>query len=72
MTELEQANAEGESPPDCPPEKAFVPLNLCNRILEMVHNFPSSGHPGITATIKLLQNRFWFPSLPKDTTQFVK
>lgn len=72
MTELEQANAQNRIPSDCLPDKVFVPENFRNRVLELVHNSPSSGHPGITATIQILQNRFWWPSLSKDTTQFVK
>ncbi|KAL0203651.1 hypothetical protein M9458_001669, partial [Cirrhinus mrigala] len=33
---------------------------------------PPSGHPGIEATIDLLHNRFWWPSLRSDTVTFVK
>ncbi len=32
----------------------------------------SSGHPGISATIQLLQNRFWWPTLRKDTITQVR
>ncbi|KAL0149040.1 hypothetical protein M9458_055655, partial [Cirrhinus mrigala] len=33
---------------------------------------PSSGHPGITGTIQLLTNRYWWPSLQADTISFVR
>lgn len=71
MTEIEQANAQVEIPAECPPNKVFVPEILRNQVLEQVHSLPSSGHPGVTATIHLLQNHFWWPSLSKDTTTFV-
>ncbi len=32
---------------------------------------PSSGHPGITTTVQLLKNRFWLPSMTRDTAIFV-
>jgi len=68
ITELEQANTQDEIPLECPPEKVFVPEPFCLHVMEQVHSLPASGHPGITATIQLLQNRFWWPTLIKDTT----
>ncbi len=38
----------------------------------MIHESPSSGHPGITATVHLVTNRFWWPSLQKDVTKFIQ
>ncbi len=38
----------------------------------MIHDSPSSGHPGITATAHLVTNRFWWPSLQKDVTTFIQ
>lgn len=71
MTEIEQANSQSEVPSVCPPNKVYVPEAFRNRVLELVHSLPSSGHPGITATIQLLQNRFWWSSLSRDITTFV-
>uniref|UniRef100_A0AAQ4R4E0 Gypsy retrotransposon integrase-like protein 1 n=1 Tax=Gasterosteus aculeatus aculeatus TaxID=481459 RepID=A0AAQ4R4E0_GASAC len=45
---------------------------LRSRLLDQVHSTPSSGHPGITATIQLLKNRFWWPTLTPDTTRHVQ
>ncbi|KAG1952342.1 retrotransposable element [Pimephales promelas] len=70
-TELEQANAQTEAPLAFPPHKVFVPEILRNRVLEHVHAVPRSGHPGITATIQLLQNRYWWPTLTQNTTRFI-
>lgn len=59
MTELTEANAQTPAPPNCPSDRTFVPVILRDRVLHMVHSALSSGHPGITATLHLLQNRFW-------------
>jgi len=52
--------------------RLFVPEAFRARLINHVHSTPSSGHPGITATIQLLQNRFWWPTLSLDTTKQVK
>ncbi len=38
----------------------------------MVHSTPSSGHPGIAATIHLLTNCFWWPTLQVDTITHIR
>lgn len=70
-TKIEQINSRSEILSACPPNRVYVPDTLRNRILEHVHALPSTGHPGITTTIQLLQNRYWWPSLARDTTTFV-
>ncbi len=71
ITEIEQANSDQIIPPDCPKNKLFVPENLRNRTITLVHTALSLGHPGINATVQLLQNRFWWPNLRKDTIVLV-
>ncbi len=70
-TELELANAHTGIHPACPPGKLYVPETLREKVLKHVHALPSSGHPGITATIHLLQNRFWWSTLSQDVSRFV-
>ncbi len=72
MTEIEQMNQQIQPPTECPANLTFVPEPLRQRVLTQVHYTPSSGHPGITATEHLLRNRFWWPTLSADTTQFIK
>ncbi|KAG1925560.1 retrotransposable element [Pimephales promelas] len=71
MTELTQTNSQRTPPPECPPDKLFVPQDLCQKVLHQVHSVLSSGHPGIAATIHLLQNSFWWPTLRADTIKFI-
>ncbi len=70
-TEINLANAERPPPPDCPPHLTSVPEQLRDKLLHQVHDTPSSGHPGITTTVQLLKNRFWLPSMTRDTAIFV-
>lgn len=71
ITEIEQANAELEVPPECPQDKLFVPETLRERTMTKVHTSFSLCHPGINATIQLLQNQFWWPSLRNQIPVFV-
>ncbi|KAL0174051.1 hypothetical protein M9458_030019 [Cirrhinus mrigala] len=72
MTEISEAQAQDPTPADCPTNLTYVPLALRPRVLADVHNSPSSGHPGIEATLQLLSNRFWWPHQRADTIDFVK
>ncbi|KAI2658160.1 Transposon Tf2-6 polyprotein [Labeo rohita] len=72
MTEVTEAQAQDPPPVDCPEGLTYVPAVLRKRVLSEVHSVPSSGHPGIEATVHLLRNRFWWPSLRSDTITFIK
>ncbi|KAL0190943.1 hypothetical protein M9458_013641, partial [Cirrhinus mrigala] len=72
MTEITESHAQDPPPGDCPANLTYVPAHLRSRVLSEVHFNPSSGHPGIEATIDLLRNRFWWQSLRPDTITFVK
>ncbi|KAL0199704.1 hypothetical protein M9458_002891, partial [Cirrhinus mrigala] len=63
MTEITESHAQDPPPGDCPANLTYVPAHLRSRVLSEVHSNPSSGHPGIEATIDLLRNRFWWQSL---------
>ncbi|KAL0187596.1 hypothetical protein M9458_014695, partial [Cirrhinus mrigala] len=72
MTEISEAQAQDPTPADCPDNLVYVPLSLRPRVLAEVHTTPSSGHPGIEATLHLLSNRFWWPTQRTDTVEFIK
>ncbi|KAL0202442.1 hypothetical protein M9458_000460, partial [Cirrhinus mrigala] len=71
MTEITEAQATDPVPVECPPDRVYVPETLCPRLLHWIHDTPSAGHPGITATLELTANRFWWSTLNKDVIQFV-
>ncbi len=68
LTEITEAQANDPPPHDCPNIRTYVPANM----LHLVHDAPSSGHPGITASLQLISDRFWWPSLQADTITFVQ
>lgn len=57
-TEISHASIQHPTPPACPANKIFVPLSLRERLIVEIHSNPSSGHPRITSTIDLVQNRY--------------
>ncbi|KAI2665820.1 Transposon Tf2-6 polyprotein [Labeo rohita] len=72
MTEISEGQTQAPPPANCPDHLTYVPLNLRTRVLAEVHSTPSSGHPGIEATLHLINNRFWWPTLRSDTITFFK
>ncbi|KAI2644696.1 Retrotransposon-like protein 1 [Labeo rohita] len=72
MTEINLTNEQHPPPLECPPQLTFVPETHRKQLLHHIHSTPSSGHPGITATLHLLNNRFWWPTINQDTQTFVK
>lgn len=71
LTEITQINVQSHPPSECPHDRTFVPVPLRTKLLHQVHATLSSGHPGITATLHLLRNRFWWSTKSADTIQFV-
>ncbi|KAI2643054.1 Transposon Tf2-9 polyprotein [Labeo rohita] len=72
MTKISEALTQDPAPANCPDHLTYVPPNLRPQVLSLTHSSPSSGHPGIEATLDLLSNRFWWPSIRHDTIVFVK
>ncbi|KAL0177254.1 hypothetical protein M9458_026148, partial [Cirrhinus mrigala] len=72
VTNINLTNEQHPPPPECPPQLTYVPETHREQLLQQVHSTPSSGHPGITATLHLLKNRFWWPTINQDTQAFVK
>ncbi len=67
MTEITEAQVTDPPPTETPGNLAYIPQELRQRVMQLVHSNPSSGHPGITATVQLLNNKFWWPTLRTDT-----
>ncbi|KAK3574387.1 hypothetical protein QTP86_006576 [Hemibagrus guttatus] len=72
MDEIQREQQSEPTPPGCPPTKHYVPSNLRIRVLQWVHTSLCSGHPGISRTLRLTQNSFWWPSMVKDVATYVK
>ncbi|KAI2649352.1 Transposon Tf2-6 polyprotein [Labeo rohita] len=72
MEEIQRGHEQDPPPPQCPPNKHYVPQNMRQQVLRWVHTSLSAGHPGISRTLHLVRNSFWWPSMTADTTTFVK
>ncbi|KAL0154822.1 hypothetical protein M9458_049085 [Cirrhinus mrigala] len=72
MEEIQRRHEQDPPPPQCPPNKHYVPLDMRQQVLQWVHTSLSAGHPGISRTLHLVKNSFWWPSMTADTSTFVK
>ncbi|KAL0198667.1 hypothetical protein M9458_007207, partial [Cirrhinus mrigala] len=72
MAKITEAQQLEPAPPECPPERTYVPAPLRQRLLSLIHENPSAGHPGILATQELVGNKFWWSSMNQQITSFVK
>ncbi|TKS65860.1 Retrovirus-related Pol polyprotein [Collichthys lucidus] len=59
-------------PCTCPPDSLFVPETLRSQVIQWGHDSRLACHPGVTRTIHLISQRFWWPSLRRDVYDFVK
>ncbi|KAI2665243.1 Transposon Tf2-8 polyprotein [Labeo rohita] len=70
--DISSATLQEAAPPECPEGKIFVPLALRQSLLGTAHRSPGSGHPGSQRTLSLLQSRYWWPSIRRDTIRYVQ
>ncbi|KAL0149885.1 hypothetical protein M9458_054816 [Cirrhinus mrigala] len=70
--DIHSATLQEAAPPECPEGKIFVPLALRQNLLDTAHRSPGSGHPGSQRTLSLLQSRYWWPSMRRDTIRYVQ
>jgi len=60
------------TPPNTIKHLLVVPIKFTNELLKSYHESPIGGHTRITRTIHKLQNIYYWTTLSKDTTQFIK
>ncbi len=72
LTEITEAQVTDPPPTETPDHLTYVPQVLRQKVIQLVHSSPSSGHPGIAATLQLLNNKFWWSTLRTDTITFIQ
>ncbi|KAI2668506.1 Transposon Tf2-11 polyprotein [Labeo rohita] len=72
MEEIQRAQQDEPTPPECPANRQYVPQALRHRTLQWIHTSLGSGHPRIHRTTTLVCNAFWWPSMNRDIANFVK
>ncbi|KAI2645614.1 Transposon Ty3-I Gag-Pol polyprotein [Labeo rohita] len=70
--DIRNATLQEAAPPECPEGKIYVPLALRQTLLDTAHRSPGSGHPGSQRTLSLVQSRYWWPSMRRDTIRYVQ
>ncbi|XP_057712509.1 uncharacterized protein LOC130929420 [Corythoichthys intestinalis] len=60
-----------ETPSDCPKEKLYVVPELRGQVIHWAHTLKTSCHPGITKTIFVISQRFWWKAMRNDVTEYV-
>ena len=68
---VKRSNAEHPAPSACPNNRLFVPDNLRSQFLQWGHSSRLACHPGVRRTLALLQQRFWWATMERDTKEFV-
>lgn len=49
----------------------YIPPSLRGKILDLTHDSPLAGHPGIRRTLELLSRHFWWPGITQDVHKYV-
>lgn len=58
-------------PGGCPPNWLFVPEGVRSEVLQWAHMSKLTCHPGVSHTMQFLWQRFWWPSMTRDTKDYV-
>lgn len=58
-SEVKRAINGAQPPNGCPPNRLFVPANLCSKVLQWGHSSRLSCHPGVRRRVSYLRQRFW-------------
>ncbi len=70
--DIRQATLTEPALPGGPEGKTYVPTSLRLSLLDSLHSSLGSGHLGSDRTLSLLQHRYWWPNMARDTSQFVR
>ncbi|KAL0149320.1 hypothetical protein M9458_055358, partial [Cirrhinus mrigala] len=62
----------GVTPPaGCPPNRLFVPEGLRSEVIQWGHCSNVACHPGVSRTLHLVKQGFWWPLMARDVRSFV-
>uniref|UniRef100_A0A3B3INX7 Gypsy retrotransposon integrase-like protein 1 n=1 Tax=Oryzias latipes TaxID=8090 RepID=A0A3B3INX7_ORYLA len=70
-SKVRSANRSIASPAALPPNRLFVPPELRSEVLQWGHSSLLSCHPGVKRTLFRVTERFWWPDMKKDVSEFV-
>ncbi|XP_041854618.1 uncharacterized protein LOC121648502 [Melanotaenia boesemani] len=74
-TEIEQlvmaSHQQHPVPAQCPRDRLFVPGQLVSDVLSFCHNSRLYCHPGVSKTLSVVRDRFWWGKLARDVKDYV-
>ncbi len=65
------ANQNSAVSPQCPPNRLFVVPELRSQVVHWTHTTQITCHPGIKRTLFMIRQRFWWPSIEKEVTEYI-
>lgn len=68
---IKQAQQTEPDPGNGPPNRLFVPNSVRSQVIQWGHTSRFSCHPGAGRTIALLRRHFWWPTLERDTKEYI-
>ena len=66
-----KAQEQQPDPGTGPPGRRFVPDPARSQVLQWAHSSKLTCHPGFHRTLQFLRQSFWWPSMYRDTRQFI-
>ncbi len=68
---VKRANQMTTVPAGGPPNRLYVTPELRGKVIHWAHTSMISCHPGVQRTIFRIQERFWWPTIKKDVSEYV-
>lgn len=69
---IKEAHQQSPVPENCPKDRLFVPEHLIPEVLSFCHESRLFCHPGVTKTLSVIRSCFWWGTMLRDVTEFIK
>jgi transposase InsO family protein len=68
---VRRALSQVSAPRNCPRGLLFVPASVRRAVLQWGHSSKLSAHPGVRGSLAFIRQRFWWPTMGRDTRRFI-
>uniref|UniRef100_A0A674MFK3 Gypsy retrotransposon integrase-like protein 1 n=1 Tax=Takifugu rubripes TaxID=31033 RepID=A0A674MFK3_TAKRU len=68
---VREAQQSAPDPGGCPPNRLFIPGAVRSEVLHWAHSSRLTCHPGVNRSLHFLRQRFWWPSMARDTKDYI-
>ncbi|KAK7884344.1 hypothetical protein WMY93_027467 [Mugilogobius chulae] len=70
-SKVQEAQATDPDPGNGPSDCLYVPQSVRSQVLQWGHDSSFACHPGMGRTLVLLRRHFWWPTMERDTRDYV-